>query len=246
MSILTTELIAYASASHPSDDTSTTGGAIDTNIRAEFTQFASAAKLALISDGADTRSVDVVGRLATGVLTSETVVLTGAVEVLSTNTYERILSVVAQTTSASRTVTAKQGSGGTTIGTINLNEKGFTAFFVTSFSTTGTQTRYEKLFMKNTNATLTLTTAIVTLTADPSARIRIGLATSVDDTGTTTNRLTAPGGVSFVDDNIDQNVPGGGNLAAASRIGVWVEQALQASDAAFKSTFTTRLQGNSI
>ena len=245
MSILTTELIAYASASHPSDDVSTTGGAIDTNIRAEFTQFSAPAKLALISDGADTRSVDVVGRVASGVLTSETVVLTGAVEVLSVATFERILSVVAQTTSASRTVLAKQGSGGSTIGTINLNEKGFTAFFISSFSTTGTQTRFEKIFLKNTNATLTLTSSIVTLTADPQARIRIGVAASVDDTATVANRLTSSG-VTFVDDNVDQNVPGGGNLAAASRIGVWVEQALQASDAAFKTTFTTRLQGNSI
>src|SRR4051794_19809861 len=115
MSIVAADLIFYSSASVPTDDASTTGGAIDATMRVGGTQLSSAAKLAFISDGTDTRSVDIVGRLASGVVATETVVLTGAVEVLSANTYERFLSVKAQTTSGTRTVTVKQGSGGSTV-----------------------------------------------------------------------------------------------------------------------------------
>src|SRR3954463_12351177 len=98
MSIVATDLIFYSCASVPTDDASLTGGAIDATMRVGGTQLSSAAKLALISDGADTRSVDIVGRLASGAVATETVVLTNAVEVLSVNTYERFLSVKAQTT----------------------------------------------------------------------------------------------------------------------------------------------------
>ena len=121
MSITAAELILYGVASIPIDDASTTGGAIDLTVRPVFTQFGSSAKLSLTSDGTDTRLVDVVGRLASGAIATETVTLTNAVEVLSVNTYERIESVKAQTTSASRTVTLKQGAGGSTIATIPVN-----------------------------------------------------------------------------------------------------------------------------
>jgi len=87
-----------------------------------LTAWGSANNVALISDGADTRSVDILG-IVSGVKTSETVVLTGAVEVLSVNTYDKIFAVSVQSLDASRTVTIKEGTGGTTRGTIALNGK---------------------------------------------------------------------------------------------------------------------------
>lgn len=247
MSIASTDLILYGPASTPEDDTSTEGGAIDATRRPEFTQFSGSAVLSMISDGADTRNITIEGRLVTGVYDTEVVALTGAVEVLSTKTWERILRVTAASTSASRTITLKQGAAGTTIATIPVNEKEVYALFINSASDPSViKIRYEKVFWKNTHGTLTLTTSTVTLTADPSAKIFIGLATSVNDTGTVTDRTTAPGGVSFVDDSVAQSVPGGGNLAAGDRIGVWVRQTLAAGNAALKTTFTTQLAGNSI
>jgi hypothetical protein len=243
MSIVASELIFYSSASVPTDDTSTTGGAIDATMRVGLTQFSASAKLALISDGADTRNVDIVGRLASGVVASETVALTNAVEVLSANTYERILSIKAQTTSGTRVVTCKQGSGGSTVATIPLNEKGVHIQFQKSTSESGTAVRYEKQFGKNTNGTNSLLGANVTLTADPQAVIQIGLATAVNGSTTTTNRKTAPAGISFVDDGVAQNVPGT-DLAATDAIGVWIQQTLAANAAAAKSTFTLQLAGS--
>ncbi len=246
MAILSTELICFGCASRPTDDTSTTGGAIDTTLRPVFTQFGASAVLALVSDGADTRNVDITGRNAAGELVSETKALNGTTEVLSTNTYERILSVIAQTTSGTRVVTLKQGSGGSTIGTIPLNEKGVYALFINSKTPASSSTiRYEKIFWKNTNGTLTLTSAQVTLTADPSSKIRIGVAASLNDTATVSNRVTSPG-VTFVDDSVAQNVPNSQNLTAGAAIGTWIEQTLASADSPVKSTFTTQLSGNSV
>jgi hypothetical protein len=140
-------------------------------------------------------------------------------------------------------VTVKQGSGGATRATIGVNETSRTAFFRQSASDSGIKIRYEKEFWKNTHGSLTLTSAKVTLTADPDSRIRIGLAPSINDSATVTNRLTAPSSVTFSDDNIDLTVPGGGNLAAADAIGTWVEQNLPANDPVHKTTYTTQLAG---
>jgi len=244
VSILATELICYAPASIPTDDTSTTGGAIDLTRRPVFTQFTAGAKLALISDGTDVRVATIVGRDATGAVLTEAVTLTNAVEVLSVNTYERIQSVNLGATSGSRTVTLKQGTGGTTIATIPINEVGIFMMFQNAFSTTGTQTRHEKLFWKNTTATLTLTSSQVTLTADASALITIGVHTAINDTSTIANRLAVPGGISFVGVGTAQNVPGGGNLAATDKIGVWIRQSLAINQAAQKNSFTSQLSGN--
>lgn len=241
MSIVAADLIFYSCASVPTDDVSTAGGAIDNTMRVALTQFTAAAKLSLTSSAADVRTVNVVGRLASGVVASEAMTLNGVTEVLSTNTYERLLSVAATTTNAN-TVTLKQGTGGTTVATIPPNEKGVHIQFQKSTSAASIQTRYEKQFGLNSNGTNALLGANVTLTADPQAVIQIGLATAVNDTGTVTNRTTAPAGVTFVDDGVAQNVPGT-DLAAGSKIGVWVQQTLAANAVAAKSTFTIQIAG---
>ena len=76
------------------------------------------AKVALISDAADTRSVDVYGLVGT-TPTVETVVLNGAAEVLSSATFTDVNALLT-TVSGSRTVTVKEGASGTTRGTIGI------------------------------------------------------------------------------------------------------------------------------
>lgn len=244
MSIDSSELVLYSSASHPSDDTSLTGGTINLNIRPEFTQFTATAIPVFKSDGADTRSVDVIYRTATGAYTTATIILDGTNEVPCPSAAERLLSAIAQTTSGSRTISILQGSGGTVRATIPVSEKGITANFINSASEAGAVNRYEKYHWKNTHLTQTLNSAIVTLTADPVARITIGLSLAKNDTGTVANRKTAPAGVSFVDDNVDITVPTG-LLAAGEFISQWTREGLLASDAPFKSNYVSRLLGTS-
>jgi hypothetical protein len=94
------------------DDDEQTGG--------NLVAFAGAAKVALISDAADPRSVDIIG-LVGGVPTLETVVLNGAAEVLSVATFDAGGPFALHTTvSGSRTVTVKEGTGGTARGTIGI------------------------------------------------------------------------------------------------------------------------------
>jgi len=245
MPIASSDLVLYNSASMPTDDTSTSGGAIDTLRRPVFTQMTANAQLALVSSGADTRQVTITGRKTDGTYTSETVTLNGTTEVLTTNTYERLLRAEASATHASNTITIKQGAGGSTLATIPPNERGVTAMFINSASESTAVDRYEKVFFKNNHATLTLQSAQVTLTADPAAKIFIGLATAKNDSGSVANRKTAPAGITFVDDNVAVNVPGN-TLEAGSAIGVWVRQSLAANDAPVRSTFTLQISGTTV
>lgn len=245
MSIATTDLIAYGAASRPSDDSSASGGAIDLTTRPVFTQLTANSAIAVQSTSAsDTMNVTITGRDSTGNDVSETFAATGTVEKAGVQVFERIQSVTVAS-SAIGTITVKQGAGGATISTIPVGEKGFYALFINSSSAASIMTRYEKLFWYNKNSTLTLTSAVVTLTADPSSKISIGLATAKSDSGSVTNRTNSPAGVTFVSVNVAQNVPGN-TLEASTGIGVWIKQTLSANDAPLKSTFTTQLSGTSI
>jgi len=226
----------------PQDDVSTSGGAIDLAVKPALTQWAANNIAQVLSDGADTRTVTVTGRNTAGAIVTDAIVLNGVTPVNGVVTFERVLKIVT-TALAARTVTIKEAAGGTIRATIPPTPATTVRIlFYDSASGAGILIRYEKLFWKNENATLTLTNAQLTLTADPAARIRIGGDTAVDATVSVANRLTAPGSVVFVDDSVAQNVPGSA-LAAASKIGVWIEQNLPASDPAAKSSFTTQLSG---
>jgi len=103
---------------------------------------------------------------------------------------------------------------------------------------------YEKLFAKNTHGTLTLTSAKVIESADPTAKVTFGLAATVNDTGGNgggNNRKVAPAGVTFA--STDANVPTG-QLTATQAIGTWIKLSLLDGDVAIKSTYTPILQGN--
>jgi hypothetical protein len=247
MSITAAELIVYGSANLPQDDVSTSGGAIDATRRPALTQMASLTKIEVLSDvaGDTVRTITIQGRDSTGAFISETLTLNGTTVVTSANTYERILTANTSATHATATVTVRQAVAGATISTVPPNETGFYVNFINSFSDPSVaKDRYEKIFWKNTNASLTLTSSQVTLTADPSGKLTMGLASAVNDSASVANRTTAPAGVTFVGVGVAQNVPGGGNLAAASAIGTWIHQALLAGDAAIRQPYTTQLSGN--
>lgn len=83
-------------------------------------------KVALVASiGGDTRTVTIYGldNSGTPVPTTENVVLTGTSEVLSTTTYSKVWAVWASSTDAVSVVTVKQGSGGSTRGTIGAAKK---------------------------------------------------------------------------------------------------------------------------
>lgn len=247
MSILSTDLVAYASASRPEDDVSATGGAINPDVRLVFSQLAANDTLRVFSSDADdiTQTITVKGRKADGAIATATADLngTGLVTLSPATTFERVLSAILDA-DCEGDVTLERVTTGDDIGIIPAGERGFAQVFIGSVSESAQAIRYEKGFFKNNHATLTLTSAKVKLTADPSTKIKIGLAAAKDDSGSVANRKAAPGGISFVDDNVDIDVPDT-TLEAASAIGVWFEQTLSAYDAPVRSTFTVQPRGQS-
>jgi len=83
-----------------------------------ITQFSANAVAAAISDGADVRTLTVNGLDGIGGAASDTLVLTGAVEVVGTQTFSQILKCSLSASDGARTVTVRQGAGGTTRATL--------------------------------------------------------------------------------------------------------------------------------
>jgi hypothetical protein len=250
MSIVASELLLYAAASRPTDDVGVTGGAIDTLAKLEFVADLPASGVitveALSSSGADTMSTTVWARNAAGQIISETKLLTGATpiiySVLGANV-ERVEKMTLASAPAG-TITLRVSAAGATILQIPIGKTSVTRMFYDAASAAGVTVRHEKCFWKNENATLTLTNAVVQLTADPSAIIQIATSTVVNDTNTIANRLATPAAQinAFVDDNINAAVPANA-LAAAAAIGVWVKMTLAGGAAALRSSFTLTLSG---
>lgn len=243
MPIEASELIKYLPLNRPESDTATAGGDRDSAARPLDSQLTASSVIAVVSDGADTRDVTVEGRDAAGNVVTEAITLNGTTEAVGSQTFERILNITLSASDASRTVTVRQGSGGTTRHTFNPTETNAAILFQRSASEASITTRYELEYWENTDSEgLALQNATVELTADPGAKIQIGVHTAVGNAGTITNRETAPGGVSFVDDGVQQNVPGG-SLAANAYIGVWIQLTLAADDAAQRQSYTTQIAG---
>lgn len=246
MPITAAELIAYSPLNRPVDDVTTGGGGRDVDVRPDFTQLAANDTLEVLSAAAGdtTQNVTVEGRDAAGAILTDTVLLTGTTPVAFTGTFERVL-FVDMDADAVGIVTVRRASAGPTVYAIPIGEQGCAAQFQRSASEAGATTRFDKLFWRNTNATLTLNSALVQLTADPSSVIRQGVHTALNDTATITDRETAPAGVTFVDDSVTQSVPGT-TLPAVNDIGVWTELALAADNVAIRDTFTTELAGTTV
>ena len=249
MAIAASDLKFYAAANMPEDDTSTVGGAIDALRQVVFTQLAANDDVEVLSSSASdtTQVVTVHGRDTGGAYVSPTATLNGTTAVILSpaTTFERINRIEMSAT-AIGTVTIRRSVAGATIYAIPIGERGVWSLFSKSASDpSATKTRYMKVFCKNTHGSLTLTAAKIDLTADPDSRIKFGLAATKDDSATAANRLTAPGGVTFFDDNNAQNVPGT-TLEAAAAIGIWAEQALTVGDAPHRTTFTLKASGESV
>ncbi len=246
MPIAPADLIAYEALNRVDDDAALAGGGVDVDHRIVFTQLAANDSLEAVSTAAgDIGTVTVVGRNAAGAKITNSVALTGVTAVaIPGGVHERVLRF-SDAVDAVGTITLRRAAAGPTVGTVPPAERGFHAAFVDSASEAAIAIRYHKIFWRNSHAALTLNAAAVKLTADPDARVRIGLATAKNDTATIANRKTAPAGITFVDDNVSQTVPGG-TLEAASAIGTWVEQNLPANDAPHRTTYTTELAGTTV
>jgi hypothetical protein len=239
------DLVAYASANMPDSDSGTSGGAIDTKRRIDFTQMAANDTIEAVSTSAsDTQNLTIEARKPDGTIVSETKALTGttAISFSTLGTVERILKAELAS-DAVGTVTVRRTTGPTTIRQVPAGERGFLMAFRKCASSGAQEDFYAKLFWKNAHGSQALLGALVKQSADPQGKVTHALATAADDSGSVTNRKTAPGGLTF--DDSDKAVPGT-NLEAGAAIGVWLRLRLAANDPAFRDSYTSEIAGTSV
>lgn len=244
-SIVASDLVIYHAATQSDTDGVAVGGAIDTLRRPDYTQVTAGDTVEVVSSSAGdtTQTLTIEARKADGTVVSETKTLTGTTAAVFSviGAVDRILKAELSATAAG-TVTVRKNSAGATYRTIPAGERGFSAVLRKGTSSTGgSTTYYAKTFWKNTNGTNALLGANVTESQDPTGTITHGLATSVNDSGTTTNRQTAPAGVTFA--GTAANVPGT-DLASGAAIGLWLLMTLATNNAAIRSTYTSQLSGS--
>jgi hypothetical protein len=253
MPVADTDIVAYAASNKPTDDSSTNGGAIDALERVVFTDLAANDDIEVVSSNAGdtTQQITVTARDASGATVQQTVTLNGTTAViLSTmGVVERVQRALLNN-NCTGTVTVRRSVAGATIATIPPAERGFRRMFINAVSDpSSSKNYYEKIFLKNTHATLAALNATVTQSADPTGKVTHLLAASAGDSATSTNRITAPGASDTLDpDTFDDNskaVPGT-NLAAGAAIGVWLRLALNAAESPIKSTYTVALNFSTV
>lgn len=248
MSITATEIITYGSLNMPENNASTSGGGIDVTTKISFTDIAATDSVEFVSDNAaDTMNITVYGRNAAGLIVSETKALNGTTPTVATTaTFERILKVVLASAAAG-TITIRRATGDTTIGTMEAGITTFRRLFYNAQAdAAGGSSRdfYEKVFIKNTNSTLTLTEAEISENADPGANITFDLEDAVNDTNSVVSRLnTVPTGMLGTFTSAAKSVPGT-SLEAGAAIGVWLKLTLAAGATAAKNSYTLRTSGS--
>jgi hypothetical protein len=246
------DLVLYASANMPDADAGTNGGAIDLLRYLDFVQIAANDDIEVVSSSAsDTQNCTIVARTPSGSIIQETKALTGTTAAIfsTLGVVERVLSMELASNSVG-TVTVRRSVAGATLRAIPPGKRGFLMpFRKAASSPSGTVNYYAKGFWKNEHGSQALLSAVVKQNADPDSRITHLLANAVDDTATSTNRITAPSAANTQDpdtfDDSDKNVPGG-DLAAGAAIGVWFRLQLPTSDPPHKTSYTSELAGQSV
>lgn len=247
MPVADTDIVAYAALNKPINDTGTNGGGIDADERVIFTDLAADDDIEVVSSNAgDTGNITVTARNAGGQTVQQTVALNGTTAViLSTMGVVSRVQRALLAADAAGIITVRRSVAGATIATIPIGERGFRRMFIDAFSNpSAPKAYYEKIFLKNTHATLAALGASVVQSADPTGFITHLIAAAKGDSATSTNRLTAPAAGDTLDpDTFDDNskaVPGT-DLAAGEAIGVWLKMSLGTNEAPFKNSYTVGL-----
>lgn len=254
MAISSTDLVFYTSANMPEDDSSTSGGAVNKDMRVIFTDISAVDTVEILSSNtADTtQTVTITGRRADGVIVSDILSLNGTTVVTSTETFERILKVI-MNADAVGIVTIRKQSDNVTIGDIPVGERGFRRPFydATAYSTGGgAKVLYEKCFLVNNHTSLALLNATIEATSDPSTFLAFRLEDALNDNNSSTNRLTLPTGLDANSwDDTAKSIPGGylgdATTSTEDEIGVWLRLSLPEDTAPAKSSYTLTVTGSS-
>lgn len=256
MSVDADDLAFFGCANHAEADTGTQGGAIDLSVRVALDngQISTPDTVNLVADAIITGTWVVEGRLS-GAEVSEEYEFSAETEKDGTQSFDRILKVYKKTTSPAGALGAAvtlgvyeetsgdaicylRGSGVAPGATEEVEVR--TLFRGATIPGSGSTVRYEKVFVKNLHATEAVSSGEVKETADPGSLFDFAVATAVNDTETTADRMTAPSAVGSFS-SLDKDLPA--SLAAGQAIGVWFKYTLTNGDAQGVKTHNGQLAG---
>ena len=243
MAVSSANLVIYTAANMPEDDSSTAGGAINSGIRATFTDPASATTIQFVSTSAsDTQNVVLTGRNAAGAIISETIALDGTNPKTGTNTYERVLKCILAS-AAVGTVTVSGTSESATVTDIPPLESGFRRpFYDATASAVSTVNLYEKVFVMNNNTSSTLNNATLTEVSNGLYnKINFSLENAKQATTSVANRTIAPGSTGPFGTGPSGMVSN--ELTARDYQGVWMNLTMAAAEPAQNSYYEVQISG---
>jgi hypothetical protein len=199
MSVTASDIVIYYCENKPTTDLTTAGGAIDSGVRATFTDIAATDTVEISGTNAsDTGVITIGGRNSAGIIVSENITMSGLTLVSGSQSFERILSVYSDST-ANGNIIVRDASTDTTIGTVFTNESGFQRVFYDATANAAggaNKTLYDKVFIKNNNTTTALNNVTVTeVVTGLYSIVEFGLTQVKQDSETTLNRTNAPTGV---------------------------------------------------
>lgn len=248
MTILESDIQIHGSAVMPEDDLAANiGGAIDLGTVVSFEDLTANSRVEAISSVAgDVMTMTITGRNAAGEIVTEVKALTGTTVVTFTTIWKRLLKVVLASVSTG-TVTLRKLTNG---GDLMLFKPGVKTvrrvFYDAAADVAGGATRkfYDKIFVRNGNATDALTNAKISITANPGNKLAFALEAGLDGmdkNGAGKTRLQAPAG--YVFDAVEKSVVNNGNHSPLKAQGVWLELTLAAGAAAAAEVYKIREVG---
>lgn len=252
MTLQNTDIVIYGSANMQEMDADTPqGGAIDTSIKMTFTDLSVTGKVNVVSDNvSDSGTVAVRGRSAGGSIINETIDLLGTTVASGLTDFERILRVYS--TGHLGTITMSTQIGATGLATLESGiDQVRRPFMTVTGDMSGGSARnfYEKVFIQNNSLTNDLVSAVIMEGSDGTeangADITFDLESSLNGTGTSTNRITAPSSGSLLTgtfDDVTKSVPGG-SLPFGDHIGAWLKLNIPANTVPMNTTYVMNASG---
>ena len=247
MSVNTSDLVVYTASNMPEDNTSLTGGAINSGIRASFDDPSSDTKIVVYSSqAADTTQIlSLTGRNPAGLVITESLLLSGTSHISSVYTYDRVLKTYLDTAAVGNV--SVSGSGVNKIATIPVGESGFRRPFYDATALAATaKTYYEKVFVQNRNSSSALNNAKVLEVNDGLyTKIAFALEDTKKADQTISNREAVPtgitGGFGAGPSGIVDN-----KLTTGDYQGVWLKLSMDAGEAATNSFFEVQISGTTV
>jgi hypothetical protein len=249
MPVTASQIKFYAAQNTPADNSTLTGGDINSGLLVAFTDIGPVDKMEFVSNGgANVGDMLVIGRDSTGQIISETITLAGETPVEGTLDFERVLIALYDNETYTGIIIMRDSSTSGEIITLENGETGIRRVFYDATANAvggGDITFYEKFFVMNTNPTNTfLDVTFTEVVSGLTGLVDFGLENRLANPQTIVNRLTAPTGVSLYGEGPSGIPdPASNHLLPLDYQGVWLKLTAPAGSPTVNSFYQLKVAG---